>query len=117
MDRRRLHRAVDRADRHRRDRRLGVVVTVGGPALPPAAWHPDPTGRHELRYWDGASWSEHVSNGGQVASDDLAAPFGSTQRTAPAGSAGAPATELGAAPPSVAASSTGILDTDASSSA
>lgn len=29
-----------------------------------AAWHPDPTGRHELRYWDGAQWTEHVSDGG-----------------------------------------------------
>jgi uncharacterized protein (AIM24 family) len=29
-----------------------------------AAWHPDPTGRHELRYWDGNQWTEHVSDGG-----------------------------------------------------
>ncbi|WP_378527867.1 AIM24 family protein [Nocardioides vastitatis] len=29
-----------------------------------AAWHPDPTGRHELRYWDGAQWTEHVSDQG-----------------------------------------------------
>ncbi|KAA1424343.1 AIM24 family protein [Nocardioides antri] len=29
-----------------------------------AAWHPDPTGRHELRYWDGTQWTEHVSDGG-----------------------------------------------------
>ena len=29
-----------------------------------AEWHPDPTGRHELRYWDGAQWTEHVSDGG-----------------------------------------------------
>lgn len=27
-------------------------------------WLPDPTGRHELRYWDGARWSEHVSDCG-----------------------------------------------------
>lgn len=29
-----------------------------------AAWHPDPTGRHELRYWDGTQWTEHVSDQG-----------------------------------------------------
>ena len=38
------------------------------PALPspapPAAWRPDPTGRHEHRYWDGSTWTEHVSDGG-----------------------------------------------------
>lgn len=26
----------------------------------PAAWMPDPTGRHEHRYWDGTRWTEHV---------------------------------------------------------
>ncbi|GAA4804368.1 AIM24 family protein [Nocardioides caeni] len=29
-----------------------------------AAWHPDPTGRHEMRYWDGTRWTEHVSDAG-----------------------------------------------------
>ncbi|WP_139982428.1 DUF2510 domain-containing protein [Nocardioides litoris] len=36
-----------------------------------AAWHPDPGGRHELRYWDGASWTDHVSDQGQVSNDPL----------------------------------------------
>ena len=27
-------------------------------------WYPDPTGRNELRYWDGSKWTEHVNNGG-----------------------------------------------------
>lgn len=26
----------------------------------PANWYPDPTGRHELRYWDGGQWTHHV---------------------------------------------------------
>lgn len=34
------------------------------PALPPPEWLPDPTGRHQLRYWDGTRWSEHVSDRG-----------------------------------------------------
>ncbi len=27
-------------------------------------WYPDPYGRFELRWYDGAQWTEHVSNGG-----------------------------------------------------
>ncbi|HWU20489.1 MAG TPA: AIM24 family protein [Nocardioides sp.] len=41
--------------------------------MTPANWHPDPTGRHELRYWDGAQWTEHVSDQGTVGSDPLEA--------------------------------------------
>jgi uncharacterized protein YxjI len=29
----------------------------------PAAWHPDPSGRYQKRYWDGQKWTEHVANG------------------------------------------------------
>jgi hypothetical protein len=28
------------------------------------AWVADPSGRHELRFWDGEAWTEHVSDGG-----------------------------------------------------
>jgi uncharacterized protein YxjI len=35
----------------------------------PAAWHPDPFGRFESRYWDGERWTEHVSRGGQALVD------------------------------------------------
>ena len=34
-------------------------------------WHPDPTGRHQLRYWDGSAWTDHVSNGGATSTDPL----------------------------------------------
>jgi uncharacterized protein YxjI len=37
----------------------------------PAAWHPDPTGRHQLRYWDGTQWTDHVSNNGVTGSDPV----------------------------------------------
>ncbi|WP_370248489.1 DUF2510 domain-containing protein [Nocardioides sp.] len=37
-----------------------------------AAWHPDPFHRHELRYWDGTTWSDHVSDRGVVALDPVA---------------------------------------------
>jgi uncharacterized protein YxjI len=38
----------------------------------PASWHPDPTGRHELRYWDGTAWTDHVSDRGITATDPVA---------------------------------------------
>jgi Protein of unknown function (DUF2510) len=41
------------------------------PPAAPAAWVPDPTGRHELRYWDGAAWTAHVSDRGAEATDPL----------------------------------------------
>jgi hypothetical protein len=38
-------------------------------ALEPAGWLPDPTGRHEYRYWNGSGWSRHVSDGGRRSTD------------------------------------------------
>ena len=38
---------------------------------PAGAWHPDPSGRHQLRWFDGTRWTESVSNAGQVSSDVL----------------------------------------------
>jgi hypothetical protein len=34
-------------------------------------WYPDPTGRHELRYWDGRMWSDSVSDGPERSSDPV----------------------------------------------
>ena len=42
----------------------------------PANWHPDPLGRHELRYWDGAAWTDHVSNQGVTGTDPVDTPAG-----------------------------------------
>lgn len=36
-------------------------------------WHPDPTGRHEHRYFDGSSWTDHVSDQGNMSTDPVAA--------------------------------------------
>ena len=51
-----------------------------------ADWHPDPTGRHELRYWDGSTWTEHVVDQGvqSTAPMDAAAPAQSAQAAQPA---------------------------------
>jgi hypothetical protein len=37
----------------------------------PAAWLPDPTGKHDHRWWDGDQWTEHVADAGQAAVDPL----------------------------------------------
>jgi hypothetical protein len=38
---------------------------------PAAGWFPDPKGAHELRYYDGSRWTEHVSDRGQASVDAL----------------------------------------------
>jgi len=35
----------------------------------PAGWYADPAGRFDLRYWDGNTWTEHVSRAGQQFTD------------------------------------------------
>lgn len=42
--------------------------TAGG-----SGWHPDPTGRAHLRYFDGTAWTESVSTGVDTWTDPLAA--------------------------------------------
>ncbi|MDP4642600.1 MAG: DUF2510 domain-containing protein [Ilumatobacteraceae bacterium] len=44
---------------------------TAGPTTPavPAAWYKDPSGRFELRYWNGTTWTEHVSRSGQQFTD------------------------------------------------
>ena len=37
----------------------------------PADWYPDPAGRHQHRYWDGTTWSEHVSDHGRQSVDPI----------------------------------------------
>jgi uncharacterized protein YxjI len=46
----------------------------------PANWHPDPTGRHELRYWDGERWTEHVSDRGVTGTDPVDRPTSGLDR-------------------------------------
>ncbi|MGY1604072.1 PH domain-containing protein [Geodermatophilus sp. SYSU D00815] len=40
-----------------------------------ASWQPDPSGAHELRYWNGTAWTEHVSDQGTTGQDPLTAEF------------------------------------------
>ncbi len=36
-------------------------------------WHPDPSRRHQLRWWDGRAWTHHVADNGAVGADPLVA--------------------------------------------
>jgi len=46
--------------------RIGALLTG-----PTGVWHPDPSGRHELRWWDGRGWTANVSDGGRPGVDPL----------------------------------------------
>jgi hypothetical protein len=46
-----------------------VPVAQPEPAAPAAQWFADPSGRHQHRWWDGSTWTEHVADNG-VASVD-----------------------------------------------
>lgn len=47
-----------------------------------AGWYPDPLGRHQHRFFDGASWTSHVADSGRTAEDPLTPP---PQHVEPAG--------------------------------
>jgi hypothetical protein len=49
---------------------VGVPHSSHSPGmLPGPAWFPDPTRRHEYRYWSGSAWTNHVANGGISSSE------------------------------------------------
>ena len=64
-------------------RRSTAAFTTAPPIPPPTApptapgvaeglpgqWGPDPLGRHQFRYHDGTSWTEHVMDGTQPSVD------------------------------------------------
>jgi hypothetical protein len=47
---------------------VAAPAPAATPAVP-AGWYADPAGRFELRYWDGGTWTEHVSRAGQQFTD------------------------------------------------
>ncbi len=50
---------------------------------PSPAWYPDPSGHHQLRYWDGQGWTGHISQHGQTGFDQPAAPQPAHYQQAP----------------------------------
>jgi hypothetical protein len=69
-----------------------VVGSAPGSAGPAPDWYPDPTGRHEQRYWDGSQWTEHTVTAGQQGVDPL--PSDDASGTGGATTVGAAATDL-----------------------
>lgn len=44
------------------------------PTNSPPNWYPDPMGRHEYRWFDGANWTDSVSSHGVQSLDPVQAP-------------------------------------------
>jgi hypothetical protein len=40
-----------------------------GPAGPEPRWYADPSHRHELRWWNGSTWTDQVLDGGVPSAD------------------------------------------------
>ncbi|MCY3862639.1 MAG: RDD family protein [bacterium] len=56
------------------------------------AWQPDPSGRHQYRWWDGERWTHHVADDGVANSDPVT---GLDSLPTPSGPAGSETTEAG----------------------
>ena len=51
----------------------------------PPGWYPDPMGRHEYRWYDGTTWTDHVASNGTQSHDPVAgAPATTVQGDTPA---------------------------------
>jgi hypothetical protein len=48
-----------------------AAASTGDAPSVPADWHKDPSGRFELRYWNGTAWTEHVATGGKQSIDPV----------------------------------------------
>ena len=64
----------------------------------PANWYPDPTGRHQHRYWDGTAWTDQVADNQVTGTDPPTMPPAATPPVAPTVAA-PPAPAPGAPPP------------------
>lgn len=40
-----------------------IPIPITYPGMAPAGWYADATGHGQLRWWDGAQWTEHISTG------------------------------------------------------
>jgi len=40
-------------------------------SIPEPGWYPDPTARHQYRYWGGEEWTAHCADDGQTCLDSL----------------------------------------------
>jgi hypothetical protein len=67
-----LHALQTRVARGERGR---ITLTAGAPAAGTSAvapgWHPDPTGRHDHRWWDGSTWTANAADDGVAVHDPI----------------------------------------------
>jgi Protein of unknown function (DUF2510)/Protein of unknown function (DUF3592) len=63
--------AVRRRRPDRQARASAAQARPWGQGTVPVGWFADPRRRHELRYWDGQRWTEHVFDRGTQAVDPL----------------------------------------------
>jgi predicted small integral membrane protein len=68
-----------------------------------AGWYPDPRGRHEHRYFDGTTWTDHVADNGRGSMDPVNAP------SPPSGPPLARSTDAPPPPPGASPTSVGSL--------
>jgi hypothetical protein len=52
---------------------MATATMTAAPPTVSAQWLPDPTGRHNYRYWDGDSWTGNVSDAGIQSQDPISA--------------------------------------------
>jgi hypothetical protein len=64
-----------------------------------AGWQPDPSGRHDYRYWDGAAWTDDVSDNGQTSVDPLGSMPGGSMPGSGLGGGDAPTSAFDATQP------------------
>jgi Protein of unknown function (DUF2510) len=53
------------------------------PPAPAGQWMPDPSGGHQLRWWDGSAWTQHVSDNGVASVEMPAALFAKQPPSSP----------------------------------
>ena len=66
-----LSRAARKIDETRGPAGPGLGPMVLPAAATPAGWYADPAAVHELRYWDGRGWTEHVHDHQRASVDPL----------------------------------------------
>ncbi len=64
---------LSREARMRRHDEAAVGFSGGADVAPPG-WYPDPTGRHQQRYFNQGRWTDHVGDDGALAFDPLVPP-------------------------------------------
>jgi len=52
------------------DDNYGPPATIAS-STTPLGWYPDPTGRHQSRYWNGAAWTDQAANDGATVTDSI----------------------------------------------